>query len=1233
MLSLFHSNRYEALSAALLSRLSRAGSLAGSTSDVFAPIEIVVPSAAIRRRLELDFADRFGICTNVRFCFLGDWLWQQIGRVMPVAERAPFAREALVWRILRAFSIDSGMRGISARLDAYLDASDERMRFELASRLARVFDQYIAYRPDWLLAWGAGQTISGASNSGRPGTAQHEDEAWQAALWRSMIDPSEQVSGGLAACDFLQRAQSNGFDLDTVGRAGWPARVSVFALPTLAPLSAAMLGELARWIDIDLYLVNPCREYWYDIVTPARAADLEARDLRDFHEIGNPLLAEWGREKQAQLQVLQSAGEGRAVVEDAYWSSNPLGGWLAAVQNAMLDLRLPDAAGGRQIEHDGDEDHDGRVGAHQATASAGNIRQSESLIEVHACHSLSRQVEVLHDRLLCWFSETPDAVPGDVMVAVPDLAAAAPLIEAVFGTASGSRRLPCRITGMSAAAANPVLRMLCQWLDLPTHPPGVAQLVEWLREGALGANYGIDAAALETLTTWLAQAGARVGLEPDTPRAGAASREGGEPFPQRHTVFDAVARLYLGFAMPATAGPLADWLPVGEMGASEAALLGKLSACLDDLHDLSLSFAVARPAAAWRLLLRGALERMFGQAEPGAAAVGLSAVEIADALADTRTAIDTLFTTIENSAADLPLSAVVVGRALNEHAETPTPGGVPSGAITVSALSSLRYLPFRVICVLGMDDGVLPGPSRADEFDLISALPRQGDRQRRDDERNLFLDLLLAAREMFFVAYTGRSVRDNSALPPAAVVDELLDHLARAAAHADSDAGASTADADVDSAEEDADVPSHAAVSLFADQVTTAQPAPATVSRARKHFLFEHPLQSFASVYLDAAGPLYTYDAQRARIAAALAGGRSGAATPFFDAPLPAETTRVVSLEDLRRFWAHPARVLLRGRLGLSLPEEAVQLVELEPFELDWGARDAITDRVLPMLLAASPPANDHEDRAARRQRATAIAQAVPQAPIGATGALRVVRQTAALATFADTVVALLNEQGAVECPFALTIAPHWPEALASEAWRNAFAGSMAALAVTPAAISETLVIEGSLHDLTPFGQILRRPSKPGPRDKLDAWLMHLVFCAMPATALPTGMRRRTLWIGNEQTFEFREVDDAATQLATWLALYLVGRRMPLPFFPKSSMARICESRAAAERAFSGSPFGPGEADDSWWLLVYAGSPMALDESFEQLAQLLLTPLHEHLIDPAELSTQPQPPMTGGIKQ
>ena len=1130
MLELFYSNRHETLAAALFEDLD---AFAMRESDPFAREAVIVPSAAVRRRLELDMAERFGICANVDFCYLAQWLWAQIGRVLPVPAHSPFAPDRLAWRCYRLFEDPSF--GDSARLSTYLSAADDSMRYELARRIATVFDHYLTYRPEWLTHWQAGGSIlagSGTEIDARgPRLAgandiQREDERWQAALWRALLaDLARDTDADGEAKDptppaYRFLADAPELDLDAVMRAQWPRRISVFALPTMPPLHIALLRELSRWIDVRVYSQNPCREFWFDIVSEARVEQLELKGEADFQEVGHPLLAEWGRQTQAQLHMLHELTERAASSERQLFEDNAAPTWLARVQNGILAL---------DDENAGPEPED----------------IVETGIEVHVCHSLSRQLEVLHDRLLDWFDTIEGLEPSDVLVAFPDLAVAGPLIDGIFGTAPAGasnerRRIPYRITGLPPSQANPVARALIDWLALTERSVGAPELVEWLRVDAIAARYGIDAIALETAQAWLAAAGARRGLRPDDVTA--------DDVPAaRHTFSDALTRLYLGYALPGGGAPVAEWLPIEGANGSDAELLGRLTRFVDDIDAFAERIATPRTARAWGDLLRDALERFFD-----------AGVAFTDSVGDVRRAIDSLIVAMDEGAGATEVSAAVIRTALTDTLDDPARGGVPWGGVTFSSLTSLRGLPYRVVCLLGMDDGMLPSLTRADEFDLMARFGKLGDRQRRDDERNLFLDLVLAARDRLMIAYTGRSIRDNAVLPPAALIDELLDYLARSVAG------------------------KHA--------------SPDELGQARAGFVFEHPLQPYAPDYFHQDGRLFTYEPERAELAHALESGKTQPVARFFSTPLPQEEdVQTVAFDDFVRFWRHPARALLRDRLGIALVDAEAELDANEPFELGFAGRDALAARVLPALLEAA----EDGDRAAR-ERARRVARASPEMPGGATGGVWQARELHALGLLAERVRAS-TAAGVERLPFSLDLAPRWPDT-AGVALFGAYDDALADV--------RPMTLVGTLNALTPQGQVIYRYDAPRARDYLSAWLAHLAYCA----ALPEGPRR-TIWHGRgaqAADFELTPVADPLAHLAALAALYRAGRRMPLRFFPKSAWLKVKEGDSKAQAAWE-SERTRAESDDPVFRIAFRGTDLALDDTFAAFARIVYDPLVQHL--------------------
>ena len=713
MFHLSFSNRFEILLDTLLERLG------AEQPGPFGQRQVVVPSSALRRVVELAVADREGVSANLRFDYLAQWLWQQIGRVVPVAERSPFSPALLAWRIhglLDRAHEHGAWVAAHPRLARYLDGADARMRFELAGRIARVFDHYLTYRPQWLELWASGR--GSALGPGASAVAL-ADEAWQAALWRHIRDGMG-LRQEHPAQAFLRRVSA--MTADELAAVGLPATVHVFALPALPPLYLDLLRELARVVEVRLYVLNPCREFWFDIVDARRLSWLAAQQKDMFFDTGNSLLAAWGKQTRAHIGLLFE-GE-HAVEEDAAFALHPGRHLLARLHNAILDLEELPPAGVR-------------------------LAASDRSIEVHVCHSRTRELEVLHDRLLGLFkmhAGTDDALrPADVVVLTPDLETAAPLIEAVFGTAPAARRIPWRITGLGGTRDNPVARVLDQALHLAASRFPASRVFDLLQQAPVATRFGLDEAALETVHDWLRAAGVRWGLDAENAAApasgasvnatatatanvaGTTSAAAGADgrahaaagMAPAHTLDEGLHRLFLAWA----AGEAADQASfAGRVGAAApegqaASALGSLWRYADSLRRVRDLLLREHTGAGWRSVLNEVLDRLVG--DPA---------EHADALREVRAAIAALADDIAAAELETTLPLAVVHPALAALLDDPARGGVPGGTLTFSALSSLRGLPYRVVCVIGLDHGLFPGSDRAAEFDLMAARPQAGDR-------------------------------------------------------------------------------------------------------------------------------------------------------------------------------------------------------------------------------------------------------------------------------------------------------------------------------------------------------------------------------------------------------------------------------------------------------------------------------------------------------------------------
>lgn len=1101
----------------------------------FARGQVIVPGSAMRRYVELAMADRFGICAGVDFDYLAQWLWRQVGRVVEVPVASPYAPDALIWKIYAALEEDWPEK--HARLARYLERADARQRFELAGRLARLFDHYLCYRPAWLEKWGEGKSALAAREENL-----REDESWQAELWRRVAHHGESAAFRLPFMNFLRRVARIG-DAE-LAQMGLPAAVDVFCLPSVPPLYLEMLRALSRVVDVQLYVLNPCREYWFDIVDARRLSWLARQKRGAFHETGNRLLAAWGKQTQAQIESLLE-GE-HPVLESAGFSEHPASHLLARLQNALLDLR--------ELE-------------------AGSIRLGENdrSIELHLCHSPIRELETLHDRLLGLFREREDLRPDEIVVLMPDLAAYAPLIEAVFGTAPRERFIPWRITGLGRTEENQVARTLDDLLALAAGNAPASRVFDLMQQPLVAAHFGLSGAALREARGWMSEAGIRWGL--DAQQAQAAGADG------RHTVEAGLARLFLSWA----AGDAASGaIFAGQTGISHAPqgsaglTLGMFWRYVRALARQRAELLEPRDSEGWRAALLGSIAALVGDA-PEHAEEMRAVREAVNALADDMAGVG------EKTGMAFPLA--IVHQALTERLNGFMHGSVPGGAVTFSALPALRGLPYRVVCGIGLDSHAFPARERVDEFDLMAAFPQKGDRQRRDDELNLFLDMALAARDVLHLSCVGRSARDNAQLLPSVPVGELLDALAAACAE--------------------------------------NPEQPDSIEKARERLTVNHPLQSFSPDYFMAEGKKDPrLESFRGEFAQALNqrqkqsagksphieirsfgedesdGDEEEGGGPFFTSPLPipGEEWRCVDLSQIKWFFSNPCRFLLRERLGLNFSAIEEELADIEPFVPDRQANWALSARLLPVLLAEKGEGAPMDD-----ESLFSLARAGGEYPEGSVGEGALRRELASLRGFADRVNVALAEPCRPAHSVKLAFTLHPEPGAKSESWelRAAF-GALRA--------NELLV--WSYSEKSREGDDAAALDELRARDVLAVWLDHLALCAAP----PPGMkcRARGFTRSGEFVLDTLLADEARAYLEKMLLLYRAGLREPLRFFPKSAWEYIraqiqksdgARARKAAEKKWNDSDFA--EKNDAAYRLAFRGLCLeeALDGGFWENAE------------------------------
>ena len=680
-----------------------------------------MPHPTLGRWLTLELARHLGVAAHQRIELPAQFAWSIMREAVPTLPREqPFAPERLRWRAFEALG-DSG----DGPVRRYLADGDPCKRFQLATRLARVYDRCLLYRPDWIRAWEAGETPH-----------------WQAALWRRLTEDEPGPRHWVAAVDAFR-------DGEWERPASWPRRVSFFGIGMLSPSYLDMLRRAEADIDLHLFLLSPCREYWSDIA-PKRVIRRRADPLdpaEDYRTEGNELLAALGKPAR-DMQALLAERELAMGAPDELYDDPDSPTVLGRVQEDILDLR---------------------AAAEGAAADAGvRTAARDASLQIHVCHSAVREVEVLHDRLLALFDEHEDIDPADILVVTPSLGDYAPSIESVFATEG---RIPFHVARPPAAETR-ALRALLDLLALPGSRYGAEAVLAPLECASVRARAGIPEERLAGIRDWVRAASIRWGV--DAPHR----REEGLPATEAHGWRLGLRRLLLGYAMEG-----ADVLFQGvapcpirdgalDPGPEDFELLGHFTRYCDQAFALRAWLDRKCTAEEWGALLRTRLvegffareSEVFDDGVRRETAAVLRAVAEFEGQCPSGTAIP--FRVVREALAE---AAEAPGRAVARLAD----------GVTVASLTAGQTFPAKVVCAVGMNDRGFPRSPGAPTFDVLAGDDeRRGDRNVRDEDRFAFLEAVLAARRAFVVTYTGRGLRDDAPVPPSVVVDELREYLA-----------------------------------------------------------------------------------------------------------------------------------------------------------------------------------------------------------------------------------------------------------------------------------------------------------------------------------------------------------------------------------------------------------------------------------------------------------------------
>ncbi|WP_203291242.1 exodeoxyribonuclease V subunit gamma [Escherichia coli] len=946
MLRVYHSNRLDVLEALMEFIVERE-----RLDDPFEPEMILVQSTGMAQWLQMILSQKFGIAANIDFPLPASFIWDMFVRVLPeIPKESAFNKQSMSWKLMTLLPQLLEREDFTLLRHYLTDDSDKRKLFQLSSKAADLFDQYLVYRPDWLAQWETGHLVEGLG----------EAQAWQAPLWKALVEYTHQLGQPRWHRANLYQRFIETLESATTCPPGLPSRVFICGISALPPVYLQALQALGKHIEIHLLFTNPCRYYWGDIKDPAYLAKLLTRQRRHSFEdrelplfrdsenagqlfnsdgeqdVGNPLLASWGKLGRDYIYLLSDLESSQEL--DAFVDVTP-DNLLHNIQSDILELENR-AVAGVNIEEFSRSDN------------KRPLDPLDSSITFHVCHSPQREVEVLHDRLLAMLEEDPTLTPRDIIVMVADIDSYSPFIQAVFGSAPADRYLPYAISDRRARQSHPVLEAFISLLSLPDSRFVSEDVLALLDVPVLAARFDITEEGLRYLRQWVNESGIRWGIDDDN------VRELELPATGQHTWRFGLTRMLLGYAMESAQGEWQSVLPYDESSGLIAELVGHLASLLMQLNIWRRGLAQERPLEEWLPVCRDMLNAFFLPDAETEAAMTLIEQQWQAIIAEGLGAQ-------YGDAVPLSLLRDELAQRLDQERISQR---FLAGPVNICTLMPMRSIPFKVVCLLGMNDGVYPRQLAPLGFDLMSQKPKRGDRSRRDDDRYLFLEALISAQQKLYISYIGRSIQDNSERFPSVLVQELIDYIGQSHYLPGDEA-------------------------LNCDESEARVKAHLTCLHTRMPFDPQNyqpgERQSYAREWLPAAS-------------------QAGKAHSEFVQPLPFTLPETVPLETLQRFWAHPVRAFFQMRLQVNFRTEDSEIPDTEPFILEGLSRYQINQQLLNALVE-----QDDAERLFRRFRAAG------DLPYGAFGEIFWETQCQEMQQLADRVIACRQPGQSMEIDLA----------------------------------------------------------------------------------------------------------------------------------------------------------------------------------------------------------------------
>lgn len=382
-------------------------------------------------------------------------------------------------------------------------------------------------------------------------------------------------------------------------------------------------------------------------------------------------------------------------------------------------------------------------------------------IEIHSCHSSLREVETLHQFLIRQFETDPTLQPDDVLVMTPNPDHHKQAIHAVFDTLEdGLPNIPYHIGHDRSDEAEELRLTFLRMLELPDSRYSFSDVMDLLSSGPVRLKFGLSESDVVQIKQWMEDNHVIWGLD-----AGH-RKDFNQPGESIQTWQSAMKRGWLGQLMgdPDQLFVNDELLYDGINTTDQRLIWARFSAFLRQLNELRRIAKKKRGVEEWSELINHQM-KLFLSDESLTSRAGIQLYDITQNLTESAVTAgfrsEVSFTTIRNE----------IVSAIEQHKASTA---IFTRGVTFSSMVPVRSLPFKIVALIGLNESNFPRKPVHPDFDLMAQNPEPYERNRKNEDRNLFLESILSAEKIHYCSYTGQSSKDNETIPPSPVISEWI---------------------------------------------------------------------------------------------------------------------------------------------------------------------------------------------------------------------------------------------------------------------------------------------------------------------------------------------------------------------------------------------------------------------------------------------------------------------------